>query len=142
MTIGGAFRGIFTAGQSSDIILDNVTIDNVCYTFNSDDGNKTYALIAKNSTFNGWTSYSNNFSAVSFTDCTFGAGTGGYKYAFCRPYNTSTFTGCVFEEGFEFDATCATSTFVNCYYGDILITQENVATLLGASAANVIVVNN
>ena len=47
----------------------------------------------------------------------------------------------VFEEGFEFDATCATSTFVNCYYGNILITQENVATLLGASAANVIVAN-
>ena len=137
LTVGGAFRGIFTAGCSSDIVIDNVTIDNVCYTFNSDGANPNYSVIVTNSTLNGWTSYSGSYKSVSFTDCNFGAGTGGYKYAFCRPYSATTFTNCVFEEGYEFDATCATSVFVDCYVGDTLITRDNVVALLGDSAANV-----
>ena len=67
------------------------------------------------------------FKEVVFTDCTFGEGNG---YAFCRPYNVSVFENCVFEEGFEFDTTSASSiVFKNCYYGDTLITAENAATL-------------
>lgn len=135
LTIGGAFRGIFTAGTSEDIIIDNVVIDDVCYTFNSDDGNSQYNVIITNSTLNGWTSYSNVHKRVTFENCTFGAGTGGYKYAFCRPYNASTFTNCVFEEGFEFDTTKANDlVFDNCYYGDTLITAENAATLASGDA--------
>ena len=142
LTIGGAFRGVFTGGLSSDLILDNVVIDNVCYTIHADGSSvSAYDLIVKNSTLNGWTSYSNVFSAVSFTDCTFGKGTGAYQYAYARPYNPTTFTDCVFEEGYKFDASQATSTFVDCYVGDTLVTQDNVATLLGASAANISVKN-
>ena len=77
------------------------------------------------------------FELVTFTDCTFGKGTGSYQYAYCRPYNDSIFTNCVFEEGYEFDATKASSTFVNCYYGKTLIIAENVVSLLGEDAAKV-----
>ena len=58
-----------------------------------------------------------------------------------RPYNDTTFTNCVFEEGYEFDSTLCVSTFINCYYGDQLITQSNVASLLGSSASQVVVNN-
>ena len=142
LKVEGAFRGIFTGGLKSDLYLDNVYLDKVCYTFNAD-GTKddTYSLIVTNSTFNGWTSYSNIFKAVTFTNCNFGAGTGGYKYAFIRPYNDTTFTNCVFEPNYTFDSSCATSTFVNCYVGATLVTQENITTLLGSGASNVIVNN-
>ena len=142
LNIEGAFRGIFTGGLKSDLYIDNVYVDKVCYTFNADGTDAdTYSLIVTNSTFNGWTSYSNIFKEVSFTNCNFGKGTGGYTYAYMRPYNDSLFTNCVFEENYAFDSSRATSTFVNCYVGTTLITQENVTTLLGSSADK-IVVNN
>lgn len=139
LTVKGAFRGIFTAGLKSDLIIDNVTIDDVCYTFSADGSDPNYEVVFKNSTLNGWTSYTSGFKAVSFTNCKFGKGTGGYKYAYCRPYTDTTFTNCTFEEKFEFDATKATNTFINCYYGTTLITQDNVAELLGSNAANIVV---
>ena len=141
ITISGGFRGVFTAGCNSDLVMDNVIIDNVCYTFSSDQANSNYSVIVTNSTLNGWTSYANGYKSVSFTNCNFGKGTGGYQYAFMRPYNDTTFTNCVFEEGYEFDSTKCTSTFINCYYGDQLITQSNVASLLGSSASQVVVNN-
>lgn len=130
VTVNGAFRGIFMSGSNGDVYIDNVIIDDVCYTFNSDAGNKAYGVYISNSTLNGWTSYSDVHKEVVFTNCSFGKGTGGYTYAFCRPYNASVFTNCVFQEGFEFD-TSKTSDIVfdNCYYGDTLITAENAASL-------------
>lgn len=141
MTISGAFRGIFTAGCSSDIIVENVVIDNVAYTFSSDSANGNYSIIFKNSTLNGWTSYTGGYKEVTFEECKFGKGTGAYNYAYIRPYNDTTFTSCVFEEGFGFDATRATSTLVNCYVGDVLITDANKVELLGSAAANLVIDN-
>jgi len=143
LTIGGAFRGIFSGGCASDIIIENVVIDNVCYTFNSDGSNPNYSLIVKNTTLKGWTSYTSGYKSVSFADCKFGKGTGKHQYAYCRPYSPTTFTNCHFEEGFELDATQTTDiTFVNCYVGNTLVTEGNIVNLLGADAAQVIVKNN
>ena len=45
---------------------------------------------------------------------------------------------CVFEEGFEFDATKNNEIFFkNCKVGTTVITAENVVSLLGADAANI-----
>ena len=139
LTVSGAMRGIFTAGQNSDIIIDNVTFKDVIYTFNSDDGNKQYSVYISNSTLNGWTSYSNVHKEVSFTNCSFGEGSG---YAFLRPYNASSFANCTFSEGYELDSTKATKgtlVMTNCYVGNTKITQANITELLGSSASNVIV---
>ena len=141
LTINGAFRGILTAGCSADIVIDNVIIDDVCYTISSDGSNPNYSIIVTNSTLNGWTSYTGGYKSVSFTNCSFGQGTGSYSYAYCRPYSDTTFTGCGFEEGYEFDATLCKSTFVNCFVGGTLITADYVVTLLGKDAANVDVSN-
>ena len=130
LTVSGAMRGIFMGGATGDVFIDNVVIDKVCYTFNSDGGNKDYGVYINNSVLNGWTSYSDVHKEVVFTDCTFGQGTGGYKYALCRPYNKSVFKNCVFEVGYEFDTSRTSKlTFINCYYGDTLITAENAASL-------------
>ena len=135
LTISGAMRGIFTAGQNSDIIIDNVTFKDVIYTFNSDDGNKEYTVYIKNSTLNGWTSYSNSHKLVSFENCSFGEGSG---YAFMRPYNVSTFTNCTFEEGYQIDAR-ANITLTNCYVGNTKVTKDNVTSLLGVDLTKVTV---
>lgn len=130
VTINGSFRGIFMPGANGDVIIDNVVLDKVCYTFNSDAGNKDYEVKISNSTLNGWTSYSNVHKLVTFTNCNFGKGTGGYQYAFCRPYAPSVFENCEFAAGFEFDTTQQTSiVFKNCTYNGEKITAENAAGL-------------
>ena len=137
--IGGSFRGIFTAGTNNDIYIDNVTIDKVCYTFNSDGGNKQYGVYISNSTLNGWTSYSDVHKEVVFTNCKLGKGTGGYKYAYCRPYAPTVFENCEFEAGYELESNINTVIIRNCKVGGITISQKNIAELLGDSAANAIV---
>lgn len=130
VTINGCFRGIFMPGAGGDVIIDNVVLDDVCYTFNSDAGNKDYEVKISNSTLNGWTSYSNVHKLVTFTNCKFGKGTGGYKHAFCRPYAPSVFENCEFAAGFEFDTTQqANIVFKNCTYNGEKITAENAASL-------------
>ncbi|MBQ7942101.1 MAG: hypothetical protein IJ328_06830 [Muribaculaceae bacterium] len=130
VTINGSFRGIFMPGANGDVIIDNVVLDDVCYTFNSDAGNKDYEVKISNSTLNGWTSYSDVHKVVTFTNCKFGKGTGGYKYAFCRPYAPSVFENCEFAAGYEFDTTRQTSiVFKNCIYNGEKITAENAASL-------------
>lgn len=141
LTINGSFRGIFinhNSNYSEPVILDKVYLDKVCYTISCDQG-KNQGLIATNSTFNGWTSYAATLGEASFTDCNFGKDTGGYQYAYLRPYAPTTLTNCIFETGYKLDARQTTVTLVNCYVGDTLVTADNVVTLLGADAAEAIV---
>ena len=139
LTLNGSFRGIFTAGLSSDLVVENVVLDKVTYTFSADSNTRyDYSVTFKNSTLNGWTSYSDIFKSVSFENCKFGKSNG---YAYCRPYNATTFTNCTFSVGYSFDSTKATSTLVNCYVGDTLITDANKVELLGSGASK-LVINN
>ena len=127
LTVAGSFRGIFTAGQSCDLYIENVTFMNVVYTFHSDGGNKAYGVYVSNSVVNGWTSFSNVYKEVVFTNCTFGKGSG---YAFCRPYNPCVFENCKFSTDMEFDTTKTQEIlFKDCTYGDVKITSDNAASL-------------
>lgn len=127
LTAVGGFRGFFMGGANADVVIDNCSVENVVYTFNSDAGNKNYSVTIKNTELNGWTSFSNVHKAVTFINCEFGEGSG---YAFCRPYNeVTTFENCEFSEGYKFDTTQCDSNFINCYYGETLITADNAATL-------------
>ena len=143
LTVGGSFRGIFTAGCSSDINVENVVIDNVCYCFSSDTANPNYSVNFKNVVLNGWTSFTSGYKSVNFTDCTFSQGTGGYKYAYCRPYQATTFTNCDFNDGatdtYAIDSDCGVVlTFVNCRYNGVALTAENVGNLVN-NVANVVI---
>lgn len=127
LTVAGAFRGIFMGGATGDVYIDNVTFQDVVYTFNSDGGNENYGVYISNSTLNGWTSFSKVHKEVVFTDCEFGMGSG---YAFCRPYNACVFEDCEFSTDMKFDTTQATEiVFKNCTYGGVKITAENAASL-------------
>ena len=129
LTIDGAMRGVFMPGANGDVVIDNCVFQNVVYTFNSDAGSKDYAVTIKNSTLNGWTSFSNVHKSVDFVDCSFGEGSG---YAYCRPYQATTFTGCTFAEGYEFDTaqTAANAlSFNNCTYAGNAVSAKDSAEL-------------
>ena len=117
LTVAGSFRGIFTAGQSSDLHIENVEFKNVIYTFNSD-GEKMpanpFGVYVSNSKVNGWTSHSNIHTEVVYTDCSFGEGSG---YKFCRPYGKTSFVNCTFCPGYTVDKSKTTElTFTNCTF--------------------------
>ena len=134
ITITGSFRGVFvnhTSTHSERVILENVIIDGTVYTISCDQG-MNQGLTATNSTFNGWTSYAATIGDVKFENCSFGEGNG---YAYCRPYASTEFVGCDFEEGFEVDPRAAI-TFENCTIGGVALTAENLATLVTSNIAN------
>ena len=116
LTVAGAMRGIFTAGQSSDLHIDNVVFKNVIYTFNSDGKMpaKPFGVYISNSTVNGWTSHSDMHSEVVYTNCSFGEGSG---YKFCRPYGKTSFVNCTFCAGYTIDQSKTNDiTFDNCTF--------------------------
>jgi hypothetical protein len=116
LTVAGAMRGIFTAGQSSDLYIENVTFKNVIYTFNSDGKMPAnpFGVYVSNSNVNGWTSHSNMHTEVVYTNCSFGEGS-GYKY--CRPYGTTSFVGCTFCSGYTVDKSQTSDiTFRDCTF--------------------------
>ena len=129
LTIDSGFRGVFTAGQNSDIILDNVTIDGPTYTFSTDNGNKMHEVIIKNSTLNGWTSYADVYKAVTFENCTFGEGSG---FAHMIPYADTTYISCNFTDDYSVDAR-ADVKMTDCTIDGTPMTAEDVAELLGGS---------
>ena len=134
LTVTGSFRGIFinhNSTYSEPVVLENVIIDGTTYTISCDQG-KNQNLLAKNSTFNGWTSYAATIGDVKFIDCSFGEGQG---YAFCRPYAPTEFVGCDFAAGYEIDARAAV-TFENCTIGGVALTDANLATLVTGGIAN------
>ena len=114
LTVKGAMRGIFTAGTSADLYIENVKFENVIYTFNSDGGNKNYGVYVSDSVVNGWTSHSNVHKEVVYTNCSFGEGS-GYKY--CRPYGPTSFVNCTFCPGYTVDKSQTTEiTFTDCIF--------------------------
>ena len=143
LTIASGFRAILLMYPQTDVYIDNVTSGpNVCYAINTaEKGNEDARIIATNSTFLGWCSFS-LIASASFTNCKFGQGT-YYTNTWGRlikPYVTTTFTDC------EFGYNCAegdkyyldlsafqagqTIKMINCKVGDTVITADNVADLL------------
>ena len=116
LTVAGAMRGIFTAGQSADLHIENVVFKNVIYTFNSDGKMPAnpFGVYVSNSTVNGWTSHSDMHTEVVYTNCSFGEGSG---YAYCRPYGKTAFVNCTFSAGYSIDKSKTTElTFTNCTF--------------------------
>ncbi len=128
LTVTGSFRGIFinhNSTHSEPVILENVIIDGTTYTISCDQG-LNQNLFAKNSTFNGWTSYAATLGEAEFVGCNFGKGNG---YAYCRPYAPTSFVGCEFEAGYTVDPRAAV-TFENCTIDGVALTADNLSTLV------------
>ena len=118
LTVAGAMRGIFTAGQSADLHIENVVFKNVIYTFNSDGKMPAnpFGVYVSNSTVNGWTSHSDMHTEVVYTNCSFGKGSG---YAYCRPYGKTSFVNCTFCAGYTIDESKTTEiTYTDCIWAE------------------------
>lgn len=124
-TDGKGLRGIYIT-KAGEYTFDNVIVKNVTYALNVNTG-QAVTLTVKNSTLEGWTSYSGSTTA-SFENVAFTCGT----YANYRPYSSTTLTNCSFERGFQVDFTSLNGvlTFVNCTYAGEVITAENFASLV------------
>jgi hypothetical protein len=134
-------RGIVISSPKQDIYIDNVVVDGPGYAINTTEHNGKN-LIVTNSTVKGWTSFA-GLDAVSFTKCNFGENS--FKYwqnngygrdydRLIRPYVSTTFTECVFEEGYVLElsklAENAKITLKDCVCGEVEITAENYNTYI------------
>ncbi len=128
--ITNAFRGIQFWSLSGDSVIDNCVLDVAGYTFNIDSAVAGSTLTIKDSTLNGWTSYTSGIKLVSFDNCKLGL----KAYQYLRPYSETKLTNCEFTSaGYQLNAggsDAYTITITNCTKNGTHITAENVKALL------------
>ena len=106
-------RALFLNG-AGEFNVDNVVIRNVTYPINDDSKAKTLNVV--NSTLEGWTSY-NASTVATFENVSFEINTVN-GLGRVRPYATTTFRNCAFEDGFVIDLKYVTGDvkFEGCTY--------------------------
>lgn len=128
--ITNAFRGIQFWSLSGDSVIDSCVLDIAGYTFNIDSAVAGSTLTIKDSTLNGWTSYTSGIKLVSFDNCKLGL----KAYQYLRPYSETKLTNCEFTSaGYQLNAggsDAYTITITNCTKNGTLITADNVKDLL------------
>ena len=141
LKIDSGVRGIVSYTPTTDVVLNTVYIDGPGYAFNSAE-HRAVKLIVSGSTLNGWTSFA-GFTDASFTLCNFGENTKkywqnvGYSQDYdrlIRPYVTTMFDKCAFENGFYIDLSALADgckvTLKDCTVDSTEITEENYSTLI------------
>ena len=125
-----AFRGIQFWSLSGDSVIDKCVLDVAGYTFNIDSAVAGSTLTIKDSTLNGWTSYTSGINLVTFDNCKLGLN----AYQYLRPYSETKLTNCEFTSaGYQLNAggtDAYTITIDNCTKNGVAITADNVKTLL------------
>ena len=128
--ITNAFRGIQFWRLSGNSVIDNCVLDISDYTFNIDAVAPNSTLTVKDSTLNGWTSYTSGIELVTFDNCKFGL----HTYEYLRPYSNTVLTDCEFTSaGYQLNAggsDAYTITLNNCTKNGTAITAGNVVSLL------------
>ena len=137
LTVDNGFRGIVIMSATQTINLENVVSsgEGVCYALNTAEGTSTQDLVAKNCTFNGWSSWS-LLKSATFTNCEFGQGT-YYTNVYGRlgkPYVNTLFDGCNFCSKYYIDLSALGAdqkvTLKNCTVNGVKITAENWTSLI------------
>ena len=128
--ITNAFRGIQFWRLSGNSVIDNCVLDISGYTFNIDAVAPNSTLTVKDSTLNGWTSYTSGIELVTFDNCKFGL----HTYEYLRPYSNTVLTDCEFTSaGYQLNAggsDAYTITLNNRTKNGTAITAGNVVSLL------------
>ena len=128
--ITNAFRGIQFWRLSGNSVIDNCVLDISGYTFNIDAVAPNSTLTVKDSTLNGWTSYTSGIELVTLDNCKFGL----HTYEYLRPYSNTVLTDCEFTSaGYQLNAggsDAYTITLNNCTKNGTAITAGNVVSLL------------
>ena len=134
VTISGVFRAVYIEKPTSDVILDNVTIDHsdVCYAINTGThlpaDQTPGSMIVKNSTLAGWMSFA-NVKDASFTNVTFKQGSyyTNVSGRLLKPYITTEFKNCEFKADYYIDLSSLgadqTVTFTNCTVNGVALTS-------------------
>lgn len=139
LTIDCGFRGIVLMYPEQDLILENVIVSGsgVGYPINTAEAGQSVKLLAKNSTFNGWSSFS-NIQDATFIQCSFGQGSywGNDNDRVVKPYVNTTFTDCSFVKGLYIDLSSLADgckiTLDGCTVDGTVLTAENWQPLLDA----------
>ena len=128
--ITNAFRGIQFGRLSGNSVIDNCVLDISGYTFNIDAVAPNSTLTVKDSTLDGWTSYTSGIELVTFDNCKFGL----HTYEYLRPYSNTVLTDCEFTSAdYQLNAggsDAYTITLNNCTKNGTAITAGNVVSLL------------
>ena len=128
--ITNAFRGIQFWRLSGNSVIDNCVLDISGYTFDIDAVAPNSTLTVKDSTLNGWTSYTSGIELVTFDNCKFGL----HTYEYLRPYSNTVLTDCEFTSAdYQLNAggsDAYTITLNNCTRNGTAITAGNVVSLL------------
>ena len=124
----------FYIGKNGTYNIENVITKGCGYSLNcgGEGAPESAVLNVKNSTFEGWTSYTSSVTAT-FTGVKFTRGnyfTNADQNGYFRPYGTTVLENCDFALGFIVDfsylAEGKTITFKNCKYNGVAITADNV----------------
>ena len=149
---GKVIYGIKLANLTKDVVLNNVVSKGFAYALNTGSGVDGYNLTVQNSSLEGWTSFTNKkatFINTAFTIGTFFANTTEASEVnvwngSVKPYNTTVFDNCTFENGFNLIlgrlADGATVTFKNCTVDGVKLTKENFTTYMKLDENKIIVV--
>ena len=122
----------FYINATGEYTLSNVTTSGVRYALNASAATKVSVV---NSTLEGWTSLGDGVEGV-FENVNFNVNEGQDDAwnGNLKPYADVTLKNCTFEEGFYLDFCEFKGTqirMINCYYGETLITKDNIASLFG-----------
>ena len=122
--VDGRGMRAFVLNAAGDYVIENVVIRNVVYCLNTVASFDT--LTVKNSTFEGWTSFTG--TSALFENVSFEIG----DYGNIKPYCSTVLRNCSFEDGFMIDFTAmpadATITLDQCTYNNQVLTAETFAS--------------
>ena len=104
--------GIYLDGAKT-VVLDNIAVYDVSRTIADNNVPSGATLSVRNSDLRGNTEYSSGYAWVTFTNTVFymGSGTADNRSQFyCKPGCATTFDGCIFRAGMQFDVPDAVKT--------------------------------
>lgn len=133
-------KGLLAWSMTQDLFVDNLTIPEgtkLLYGINIDSANG-HNVYFSNSQLAGWCSWGTGVPYMEFKNCQFKIGMGGSAQGYnklydglVKPYNTTLFENCDFDEKIYIDLSSFKSvsnntlTFKNCTVNGVKLTEEN-----------------
>ena len=140
--------GIVLTKAEGDVVINNVTSTDFAYALNTQiTGTSTYTLTVVNSNLEGWTSYS-GYKSAKFVNTSFKTGNFFARTdanvenpwnCSVKPYVTTVFENCTFDNGFYLDLsnfTGAEVKFVNCTVDGVVLDASNFLTYMNLTDTN------
>ena len=140
--------GIVLTKAEGDVVINNVTSTDFAYALNTQiTGTSTYTLTVVNSNLEGWTSYS-GYNSAKFVNTSFKTGNFFARTdanvenpwnCSVKPYVTTVFENCTFDNGFYLDLsnfTGAEVKFVNCTVDGVVLDASNFLTYMNLTDTN------